>query len=228
MKYSAFVWRLETYRGIEVSFLYQLIDIKFICPVVEPLTNLLLIKFVPEWSNALGISFNNESMPDIDFDSTITSHNKNYSGALANGFEIRGSSTTADDKTLTSMETTYPELLPTNLPLLSSIIHLNASGDLKTRDKGGGGGSSGSGSIGIGSQTIGLPIKFSSSTQNLPASHMITLGNSSNSSSAGVSSGKLSSKSSSASGKLSKSDSAMLNYIYDSYAPNRHKHYDFR
>lgn len=28
--------------------------------------------------------------------------------------------------------------------------------------------------------------------------------------------------------QLSKSESAMLNYIYDQYAPNKHKHYDFR
>lgn len=28
--------------------------------------------------------------------------------------------------------------------------------------------------------------------------------------------------------QLTKSESAMLNYIYDQYAPNKHKHYDFR
>lgn len=28
--------------------------------------------------------------------------------------------------------------------------------------------------------------------------------------------------------QLSKTESAMLNYIYDQYAPNKHRHYDFR
>lgn len=173
----------------------------------------------------------NESMPvDIDIDRTITS---------------RSSTTRSDQSTLleaisfpdimAGAATTYPEMLPTNLPLLASIIHPNISDGSNVSsyhshsDADGGGVSKGSN----GNLTIGQPIKFSSSSsQNLPASMSTTTaiggtGISRSSVSASSSSGKLSSLSTSVKSQQNP-NSAMLNYIYDSYAPNRHKHYDFR